>query len=103
MDVETGEPNSESYLYDDAAAIARVVRWNFWGTGRVDDREGATMQFQIRDANCPRCSKPVYVASIDRHPTRTDIAEHRYECEGCGPVVTGSLPLRAEPAELTGR
>jgi hypothetical protein len=56
------------------------------------------MEFQIRDANCPRCRKPVYIPHIERHPTRTDIANHSYECVCCGPVITGILSLRAEVA-----
>jgi hypothetical protein len=61
------------------------------------------MQFLIRDANCPRCLKPVYIASIEPHPTRTDIAHHNYECIDCGPVFTGTLSLLAADGPLNYR
>jgi hypothetical protein len=51
------------------------------------------MHFQIRDAKCPRCRKPVSVATIVRHPTRTDIAVRRYLCWACGPVMTKVVSL----------
>jgi hypothetical protein len=54
------------------------------------------MQFHIGEAYCPRCHKPVAVASIERHPTRPDIAHHNYECEACGPVLTRAISLRGD-------
>ena len=57
------------------------------------------MHFQIRDAKCPRCSRPVYIATVVRHPTRADLAHHNYECADCGPVTTKILSLRAEDGE----
>jgi hypothetical protein len=42
------------------------------------------MQFQISET-CPRCGKPVSVATVEAHPTRTDIALYSFECLDCGP------------------
>jgi hypothetical protein len=38
--------------------------------------EGIPMQFQIRET-CPRCRKPVTVATVELHPTRNDRALQR--------------------------
>jgi hypothetical protein len=40
------------------------------------------MQFQVNET-CPRCGKPVSLAIVEPHPTRTDIALHSYECMDC--------------------
>jgi transposase-like protein len=53
------------------------------------------MQFQISEAYCPRCRKPVTIATIEPHPTRADIAHHNYQCEDCGPVLTRAVSLKA--------
>jgi hypothetical protein len=59
------------------------------------------MQFQVSET-CPRCGKPVSLAIVEPHPTRTDIALHSYECVDCGPVRTRAVSLRADrsPPEL---
>ena len=56
------------------------------------------MHFQISDAECPQCSKPVSVATIKRHPTRTDLALHNYLCWACGPVLARVVSLDGKPA-----
>ena len=43
------------------------------------------MQFHVSET-CPRCRKPVRLATIEPHPTRTDIALHSFECAECGYV-----------------
>jgi uncharacterized Zn finger protein len=59
------------------------------------------MLFQVR-ATCPRCGKPVTLAVVEAHPTRTDIALHSFECMDCGAVRTKAVSLRADksPPEL---
>jgi hypothetical protein len=51
------------------------------------------MQLQVTDAHCPRCHKPITVATIERDPTRNDIAHHTYECADCGPVMMRAVSL----------
>jgi hypothetical protein len=60
------------------------------------------MQFQVSEI-CPRCRKPVTLAIVEPHPTRTDVALHSLECADCGPVGTRAVSLRADrsPPELT--
>jgi uncharacterized Zn finger protein len=53
------------------------------------------MQFQVSET-CPRCGKPVSLAIVELHPTRTDIALHSFECTDCGPVRTRAVSLRAD-------
>jgi ribosomal protein S27AE len=53
------------------------------------------MQFQIQET-CPRCGKPVVVASITPHPARPDRALHSFECAKCGPVRTTEILLAPE-------
>lgn len=48
------------------------------------------------NGRCPRCGKPVRLATIEPHPTRNDVALHNYECADCGPVRTKIIPLRNE-------
>jgi len=59
------------------------------------------MQFQVSET-CPRCGKPVSLAIVEPHPTRTDTALHFYECTDCGSVRTRAVSLRADksPPEL---
>jgi hypothetical protein len=57
------------------------------------------MHFQISEAECPRCGKPVSVATIVRHPTRTDVALRNYLCWACGPVMTRFVSLEAGKPE----
>jgi C4-type Zn-finger protein len=60
------------------------------------------MQFHVSET-CPRCRKPVRLATIEPHPTRTDIALHSFECAECGYVRTKDVSLRADksPPELS--
>jgi hypothetical protein len=53
------------------------------------------MQFQVSEI-CPRRGKPVSLAIVEPHPTRTDIALHSYECMDCGPARTRAVSLRAD-------
>jgi hypothetical protein len=57
--------------------------------------ETLMLLFQIEET-CPRCARPVRLASIDRHPVRTDRALHNFECERCGPVRTREISLSEE-------
>ena len=61
------------------------------------------MQFHVSET-CPRCRKPVSVAVVERHPTRSDMAVHNYECADCGPVKTTIVSLRVDksPPKLAG-
>jgi hypothetical protein len=63
--------------------------------------KGHPMQFQVSET-CPRCGKPVSLAIVELHPTRTDLALHSFECIECGSVRTRAVPLRADkpPPEL---
>jgi uncharacterized Zn finger protein len=57
------------------------------------------MHFQIRQP-CPRCGKPVSIAIVERHPTRTDIALFSFECMDCGSVRMKALSLCANKSPL---
>ena len=59
------------------------------------------MQFQISGVYCPRCHKPITVATVEPHPTRPDIAHHNYECEACGPVMTKAVSMKPAKASPT--
>jgi len=37
---------------------------------------------------CPKCRKPIKLAVIEQHPTRRDLAVHKFECANCGAVKT---------------
>jgi hypothetical protein len=52
------------------------------------------------DDTCPKCSKPVAVAVIERHPSRPDLAINNFQCVDCGPVEAKiySLKPRVEAA-----
>jgi tripartite-type tricarboxylate transporter receptor subunit TctC len=55
-------------------------------------RKDLPMLLPISDS-CPRCGKPVTLSTIERHPSRRDLALHSYHCADCGPVRTKSIPL----------
>jgi len=40
---------------------------------------------------CPKCRKPIKLTDVARHPTRRDLAVHKFECADCGPVATKIL------------
>jgi len=40
---------------------------------------------------CPRCRKPIKLAVIVQHPTRRDLAVHKFDCADCGRVKTKIL------------
>jgi hypothetical protein len=48
----------------------------------------------VVDETCPKCSKPVKIATIDLHPSRSDLAIHNFECVACGPVRAKIISLR---------
>lgn len=54
---------------------------------------------------CPRCRKPLMAAVIESHPTRRNLAVHKFECSNCGAVQTKILFRKARAAltdELVG-
>ena len=51
------------------------------------------MQFQVTGTVCPKCHKPIRVATVSMHPTRHDVAQQNYQCENCGPVLTKDISL----------
>jgi hypothetical protein len=46
------------------------------------------------DEICPKCSKPIKIAVIERHPSRPDLAVHNFECADCGPVRAKLISLK---------
>jgi hypothetical protein len=40
---------------------------------------------------CPKCCKPIRRTTVKPHPTRRDLAIHKFECADCGPVKTRIL------------
>jgi hypothetical protein len=40
---------------------------------------------------CPNCRKPLKLAFIEQHPTRGDLAVHKFGCANCGAVKTKIL------------
>jgi hypothetical protein len=53
------------------------------------------MQFHVSEI-CPQCKKPVSVATVEPHPTRSDMALHNYECVDCGAVRTKLIRLQLD-------
>jgi hypothetical protein len=45
---------------------------------------------------CPRCRKPLKPAVIEPHPSRRDLAVHKFECSNCGVVQTKSFFRKME-------
>jgi hypothetical protein len=43
------------------------------------------------DDTCPKCRKPLRLAVIEQHPTRRDLAVHKFDCADCGRVKTKIL------------
>jgi hypothetical protein len=44
---------------------------------------------------CPKCRKPIGLkTTITPHPTRYDLAIHKFECADCGVVKTRILLLK---------
>jgi hypothetical protein len=37
---------------------------------------------------CPNCRQPLALARVEQHPTRHDLAVHKFECAQCGTVKT---------------
>jgi ribosomal protein S27AE len=48
----------------------------------------------IVDDLCPKCGRPVHVATIELHPDHHDLAVHNYQCGDCGPVKTKTYSLK---------
>jgi hypothetical protein len=46
------------------------------------------------DDACPKCRKPIRRTTIERHPTRHDLAVHNFHCAACGPVKTKIISLK---------
>jgi ssDNA-binding Zn-finger/Zn-ribbon topoisomerase 1 len=47
---------------------------------------------------CPKCRKPLKPAAVAQHPTRRDLAVHKFDCVKCGPVKTKILFRKAKLA-----
>jgi hypothetical protein len=45
---------------------------------------------------CPKCHKPIAIATIALHPDRPGLALHNFNCAACGPVMTKVLPIAPE-------
>jgi len=45
------------------------------------------------DDTCPICRNSVMQSVIEPHPTRRDLALHKFECVDCGPVRTETIVL----------
>jgi hypothetical protein len=50
----------------------------------------------VVDEICPRCRKPIKIATIELHPSRSDLAVHNFECIDCGPVRAKLIPLKRQ-------
>jgi hypothetical protein len=46
------------------------------------------------DDTCPKCGKPIWQTTIDRHPSHPDLAIHNYHCADCGPVTASVVSLK---------
>jgi hypothetical protein len=57
-----------------------------------------SLRFFIDDP-CPICSQPVKFAEIELHPSRRDLAIHKYYCIDCGPVTGKTYSLKPGDAE----
>ena len=40
---------------------------------------------------CPKCRKLITFAAIEPHPTRRDLAVHKFKCGNCGATKTKIL------------
>jgi hypothetical protein len=43
---------------------------------------------------CPKCRKPKMRATLDLHPSNSDLAVETFECAKCGPVKTKLISLK---------
>jgi ssDNA-binding Zn-finger/Zn-ribbon topoisomerase 1 len=68
------------------------------------DQEKLTMSFDLfMNDTCPKCRKPLKPAAVEQHPSRSDLAVHKFECANCGAVQTKTLfrkQGRPQPVEL---
>ncbi len=46
---------------------------------------------------CPRCYKPIKLATIEPSPARPDLVLHNFTCADCGVVKTKVISLKPEP------
>jgi len=47
------------------------------------------------DDTCPKCYKPIWQTTIDRHPSCPDLAIHSFQCADCGPVKAKLVSLKS--------
>ena len=54
------------------------------------------MSFDLfMDDTCAKCRKPITLAAIEPHPTRRDLAVHKFQCANCGSTQTKILFRRS--------
>jgi len=62
-------------------------------------RRELTMSFDLgNNDTCPKCRKPFGQTTIERHPTRADLAIHNSQCPNCGAVKTRILFAKPDKA-----
>jgi hypothetical protein len=47
---------------------------------------------------CLKCRKPITLTGVEPHPTRRDLAIHKFQCASCGAIKTRILFRR--PSEI---
>src|SRR4029077_3370659 len=58
-----------------------------------------SMSFDLcNNDTCPKCRKPFGQTTIERHPTRADLAIHNSKCPNCGAVKTRILFAKPDEA-----
>jgi hypothetical protein len=59
------------------------------------------MPFDLfNDDTCPKCRKPIKQTTVERHPTRRDLAIHNFRCANCGIVKINILFRRTAKPSL---
>ena len=55
-------------------------------------RRKLTMSFDLfMNDSCVKCHKPLHRAAVEPHPTRRDLAVHKFICPSCGTAKTKTL------------
>jgi hypothetical protein len=55
-------------------------------------RKGPIMSLDLfMNDTCPKCRKPLKLAAVDPHPTRHELATHKFRCTSCGRMTTKIL------------